>query len=399
MKVRSRRAPTAAAAAAAAAAGADASQAPNNPAERPRKQKRHPQARPAAAAAPEPSPEAPWEEAAEEDYDLESQMEDVLETIEEAKRSGTPLKDDVVRQLLCTLGEVRDAVRDQVQQQAKTNALLGQLVRDHNRRNPVTTPGGDASATTATAAPAAESSTRKLASTQGQKKALKSLVRPGLTRYMHTNNMLATKEELARVLAEALRPDEELADVRDTYDDWGDALGVVKTAAGEVRSTLVSRLLARAPQYLAPRYLGAESPYTADGKLDAEKAEAMVAEAHHLQKEGVHYGRRGMHYLLAYSVMGINEPSRDDITDMTVPGPAVAYAELAIKYRIGTSAGKMPDADSCAFDIEYQAYLKQVLARADAEAGCCLTFAGAATAESDEAEEEEAEEEGSSQPF
>lgn len=146
----------------------------------------------------------------------------------------------------------------------------------------------------------------------------------------------------------------------------------MKTAAGEVRSTLVSRLLARAPQYLAPRYLGAESPYTADGKLDAEKAEAMVAgglrracgrvgirgshtardlgrqsgcthhaascmslllsrrlllllrvlvtpyspvdscstEAHHLQKEGVHYGRRGMHYLLAYSVMGINEPSR-----------------------------------------------------------------------------------------
>lgn len=55
----------------------------------------------------------------------------------------------------------------------------------------------------------------------------KSLVRPGLTRYMHTNNMLATKEELARVLAEALRPDEELADVRDAYDDWGDALGVV----------------------------------------------------------------------------------------------------------------------------------------------------------------------------
>ena len=129
----------------------------------------------------------------------------------------------MVRQLLCTLGEVRDAVRDQVQQQAKTNALRGQLVRDHNRRvrgraaaplafaeaacmggrvlaprrrcsqrlsfscpaisppahclsfqlqNPVTTPGGDASAATATAAPAAESSTRKLASTQGQKKAL-----------------------------------------------------------------------------------------------------------------------------------------------------------------------------------------------------------------------------------
>lgn len=78
--------------------------------------------------------------------------------------------------------------------------------------------------------------------------------------------------------------------------------------------------------------------------------------------------------------------------------PSLAPA-LQIKYRIGTSAGKMPDADSCAFDIEYQAYLKQVLARADAEAGCCLTFAGAATAESDEAEEEEAEEEGSSQPF
>ena len=56
-------------------------------------------------------------------------------------------------------------------------------------------------------------------------------LRPKVAEYMYYNNMLATDEELTKVLAETVRPGEDLADVRDMYIDFATGVSLVRGGA------------------------------------------------------------------------------------------------------------------------------------------------------------------------
>lgn len=71
---------------------------------------------------------------------------------------------------------------------------------------------------------------------------------------------------------------------------------------------------------------------------------------------------------LAYAIKREKLPEAEDIEDMGLPAPAVAYAELAIEYKL--KGESMPDSDSSAFKTKYEQRLRDVRHRRDPNVTC-----------------------------